>query len=375
MRILLSSMQFVEYGLELATELSKEHELFLLFSKYRVRKTFGSDFKTAPHLPFALGPDDPPRLRTTLLFLLKYMRIIRRFKPDIIHLHEPPYPAFIAQYLLRPRPLLVTIHDVVIHPGDENPRYRTWRMPVHHRLRKRVYPKVHLHGNRLRDHFCEVYERSPEDTCVIPHGSLFSFQSKEEPTSEEPATILLFGRIQKYKGLNFLLEAEPMVSERIPDFKVIVAGSGPDLANHREAIEANPHFELHDRFIPNEDVAQLFHRASAVVLPYIEASQSGVLSMAFAFGKPVIATDVGSLSEMVVHGESGLVIPAGDVPALGNALIELLSNQEKKKAMAVKAKETALTRLSWKAIAQQTADAYRAAIDAFDGRRFRPRNK
>lgn len=371
MRILLSTLHFVEYGLELATALAVENEVHLVLSSQRVEKTFGSGFTPPPNVTCTLLSDDPHKKFRNLLSLIKIQRIIRAFDPQVVHLHEPPIPAFLYQILIHRRPLLMTVHDVQPHPGDLNPRLQTWRTPVLHFLRKRFYPKVHVHGMKLRELFCSIYDRRPDDVFVIPHGSLFSFKSAVEPPPEEPGTVLFFGRVQEYKGLKYLLEAEPLVTPHVPDFKVIVAGSGSDLKNYTEAINKNPQFELHDRFIPNDEVAALFQRSGCVVMPYIEASQSGVLAMAYAFGKPVIATDVGSLPEMVEPGKTGFIIPPRDPKALANALVDLLSDREKRSAMTGHAREAALTRFSWKELGRQTLDAYHATIAANGSRRKR----
>jgi len=200
---------------------------------------------------------------------------------------------------------------------------------------------------------------------VVPHGCLFSFLSdRSYGISEEPHTALFFGRIQKYKGLKYLIEAEPLVTKKFPDFRVIVGGKGDDLEPFHSVLSLNPHFEVHDRFIPNEEVHYFFERCSFVVLPYVEASQSGIVAMAFAFGKPVIVTDVGSLAEVVQDGRSGLIVTPRDSRELADAIIYLLKNGDARKKMKKEASRLAKTTLSWEHIASLTEKVYQESLAA-----------
>ena len=123
-------------------------------------------------------------------------------------------------------------------------------------------------------------------------------------------------------------------------------------------------FEVHNEFVSRDLSADLFRRASVVVLPYTEASQSGVLAFAYTFGKPVVVTDVGSLPEVVDEGETGLVVPPKDTQALAEAVVSVLSNPEKRRAMGEKAYLKATTDLSWDRIAEQTMGVYEEAAEA-----------
>src|SRR5260370_24723692 len=135
--------------------------------------------------------------------------------------------------------------------------------------------------------------------------------------------ILFFGRIHAYKGLDFLIRSMPDVAARCADIRVIIAGKGDDLESYRKLMRAPQLFDIRDRFISDHETAQLFTDADLVVLPYIEASQSGVLAIANSFAKPVIVTDVGELGRSVEHGRTGLIVPPRDEKALAAAIIRL----------------------------------------------------
>ena len=138
-------------------------------------------------------------------------------------------------------------------------------------------------------------------------------------------TLLFFGFIRKYKGLQVLLEAMPRILEKIPDARLLVAGEFyDDPAPYEALIEDGglaDSVKLADGYIPDSAVARYFSAADVVVQPYVSATQSGVAQIAFHFDKPAIITDVGSLAETVPHEKAGLVVAPGDPSALAGAVV------------------------------------------------------
>jgi glycosyltransferase involved in cell wall biosynthesis len=136
--------------------------------------------------------------------------------------------------------------------------------------------------------------------------------------------LLFFGFVRRYKGLSQLLHALALIPEELP-VKLLVVGefweSEGRYQNLAEQLGIANRVELINRYIPNEEVGLYFSAADVVVLPYLEATQSAVLQMAFGFDRPVIATDVGGLPEMVQNERLGLVVPAQDAEALASAII------------------------------------------------------
>jgi glycosyltransferase involved in cell wall biosynthesis len=122
------------------------------------------------------------------------------------------------------------------------------------------------------------------------------------------------------------------------------------------------HLEIINDFIPLEQVAKLFQRSTISVLPYIEASQSGVANLSYGMGTPVIASDIGGLGELVQSGTDGLLVPPGDVSALADAIIRLLSDVPLQEKMRSAAAERCQQDLNWSNIAAQTIQVYEQAI-------------
>ncbi len=366
MRILLVSLHHVEYAVELAQALGEKHRVHLVLRKEKVSQTMGAGIyqQIGGNVSCTQLPYQSMKHPSIIYVLFLIFSLHFRFRPDVIHIQESVNPLNFLFLLLRSKLSVLTVHDVTFHPGTPLPKKIS--MPLKIRLFKksrRRSKRIIVHGEKLKEKFIKEFERLAADIAVVRHGSLFSFiPAQNNQIDEEPHTVLFFGRIQHYKGLKYLIDAEPLVSKALPDFKIIVAGIGDDIEKYRSALVANVHFEVHERFIPNDEVAHFFSRAALIVLPYIEASQSGIAAMAFAFGKPVIATNVGSIPEMVEHNHTGIIVPPKDKNALSRAIIELLQNTAKRKKLSLNARQAALTKFSWKHVAMLTARCYRQAI-------------
>ncbi|MEX0747996.1 MAG: glycosyltransferase [Rhodothermales bacterium] len=142
---------------------------------------------------------------------------------------------------------------------------------------------------------------------------------------EEGEILLFFGFVRRYKGLHILLQAMSEVIRHRPGVRLVVAGEFyEDEDTYREAIRSlglSDHVVLYPEYIEARRVGELFSAADIVVQPYEAATQSGVVQTAYHFEKPVIVTNVGGLAEVVIHEESGLVVPPKDPGALAAAII------------------------------------------------------
>jgi len=135
--------------------------------------------------------------------------------------------------------------------------------------------------------------------------------------------VLFFGYVRAYKGLDTLLAAWPAVLARRSATLVVAGEFYEDEAPYRRLSEAaGDSVRMLSRYIPDGEVEALFKAADVVVLPYRSATQSGVTHVAYALGVPVITTDVGGLAETVVPGETGLVVPPENPPALAEAIVK-----------------------------------------------------
>jgi glycosyltransferase involved in cell wall biosynthesis len=169
----------------------------------------------------------------------------------------------------------------------------------------------------------------------------------------EGDVVLFFGYVRAYKGLDTLLSAWPAVRARRPATLVVAGEFYEDEAPYRKLAEAaGDSVRLLSRYIPDAEVEALFKAADVVVLPYRSATQSGVTHVAYALGLPVITTDVGGLAETVIPGDTGLVVPPENPPALAEAIVKFFEA-----ALAPRLRagvERVRGEHSWEALANQT---------------------
>jgi glycosyltransferase involved in cell wall biosynthesis len=199
---------------------------------------------------------------------------------------------------------------------------------------------------------------------VVPHGDYSFFRNYtggELPRSGKK-TVLFFGRIEPYKGIEYFIEAAKKANINIPDSTFIIAGDG-DLRPYRGLIDNNVIFNIINRYIDDREVAELFSTANFIVLPYISATQSGIIPIAYAFKKPVIVTSVGSLPEVVEDGTTGLIVPPKDVETLSSAIIKLLKDDKLAKTMGENAYRKMNNELSWDLISRKLVSIYSGTVN------------
>jgi glycosyltransferase involved in cell wall biosynthesis len=356
MKVAFLSFDFGEYCVRLASGLAREAEVLLLLP-YQI---------AAPHLSkldqaVSFQPFHRPRLRQPLRQMATIYRIlkqIRSFDPEVIHLQKGHLWFNLALPLLRRYPLVLTIHDPRYHVGDrESQKEPQMIMDFgHHRA-----DQIIVHGKQLKQVVVDELGLASQIVHVVPMIAPGDGQAQSQ-VQEDDHQILFFGRIWEYKGLEYLIRAEPLITAQVPDARIVIAGQGEDFARYR-CLMAHPEcFSVYNEYVSHEKRDELFRRASVVALPYIDASQSGIIPIAYTFGKPVVATTVGGLPDLVDHGQTGYLVPPRDERALADALVRLLRDKRLRQRLGANGKRKAETDLSPDAVARQTLAVYRRAI-------------
>jgi glycosyltransferase involved in cell wall biosynthesis len=232
---------------------------------------------------------------------------------------------------------------------------------------QRYSKHIIVHGERIKSLMKKRFNLSDDVITAIPMGehSVAPFKKDVEKDSlNDGNVILFFGGIRKFKGLEYLIKAEPLITEQVPNAKLIIAGKG-DFRKYEKMIAHKDKFLIYNYYISDEEAGKLFQQCSLVVLPYIEASYSGVIYPAYGFKKPVIVTDVGGLPETVDDGVTGFIVPPKNPEALAEAIIKLLKDEKLRKQMGENAYKKLKTDLSWDNIAEKTIEVYEKAIAGF----------
>jgi glycosyltransferase involved in cell wall biosynthesis len=363
MRVVLLSFDFPEYCSAIASALAGHVRIMLVVpSKFVSRMEARLDDRVM------LCPFEKPRLRQVIRQLITMWRIakkIREFEPDVIHVQQGHLWWNGFGWWLRKYPQVITVHNATHHVGDRGGRKTPLAI---YDAGFRAADQLITHGAALEAQLRERPGLRRKPITCIPHVAMGDERLPERSISEEEGSVLFFGRIWPYKGLDHLIRAMPLVIEKAPGAHLVIAGQGESFERYRLMMADPSRFEVHNRFVSNEERTALFLRSSVVVLPYIEASQSGVAHVAYALGKPVVATTVGGLPEVVVDGVTGLLVPPRDEEALAEAILRLLDNPELRRRFAEAGRRKMETECSPASVALGTLDVYRAACESHKDR-------
>lgn len=286
-------------------------------------------------------------------FLLLLFLIRNKF--DVIHLTWPANVYEFIIYMLK-RKIILTVHDPFPHTGLDTRIVRLRR-----KVAFRCVPHFIILNKAQREKFLSFYHL-PSSAVIDSRLSCYTYLNMVEQdmtTVPEQKYILFAGKISKYKGVEYLLEAMKKVHDTFPDIKLVVAGGGKyhfDISEYA----ALPYIDIRNRFIPDEELVALMNKTQFMVCPYTDATQSGVIMSSFTFGTPVIATRVGGLPEMLGNGKYGMLVKEKDTDALYQGICSLLSDEEQ---LADYRKEIAKDYtsdgyLSWKTIAEELRESY-----------------
>jgi glycosyltransferase involved in cell wall biosynthesis len=288
------------------------------------------------------------RERAGLRDTARLARVRRDFAPGVVHLQDSvtnDLRLALASGLPR-APYALTVHDPVPHPGDAA---HPWLLKTVRRALRRRASLVFVHSEALAEELDGTGDvRAPIE--VVPHGA-----AAAEFRPPPPDSLLFFGRMSYYKGLDVLLDAMPAVWAERPQVKLTVAGEGE---RPEHPVLADPRVTARDEHVPEAAVAALYEAATCVVLPYRQASQSGVGTLAMQHGRAVIATRVGGLPELV-KDDRGRIVPSEDPEALAAAILEVLSTEGLAERLGRGAAAAVEPEIGWRAVAAKTIDAYR----------------
>lgn len=300
-----------------------------------------------------------PRARVRLLLkaaeyvpsVRRLLRHIEETDPDVVHLQWLPRPEYDVRWVRRlaqRRATVLTAHDVL--PRRER-ALAVWREALS------LVDRVVVHSHRAVGQLQELGVE-PGRIARIPH-----------PVFEPPAvlgpphgsTLLFFGLLRAYKGLDVLVRALPRIARELPDVRLVVAGDPVDPVEPQQQLAAElgvaDRIEWRLGFLPEDEVTELMASAAVVVLPYRQLDSSGVLATAIGYRRPAVVSDVGSLGETVREFGAGRVVPPGDEAALAEACADLLAD-EAALGRAYQGAVAAASALTWDAAAREHERVY-----------------
>jgi glycosyltransferase involved in cell wall biosynthesis len=295
----------------------------------------------------------------------RLIKQLRKEAPDVIHFQWLPLPVMDRAFLGALRkvaPIVLTVHDTnpfngeasasIQRRGVETCLFQFDRLIVHTKQGEGRLQKLGLPKERIT---------------VLPHGMLVD----PVPTAPDPMdgrlTFLLFGKIKPYKGADLLIKALAALPPALrAQARVRIVGKPyMDVAAlQAQAVAAGVVVDIETGFVEEEDIAGLFSAGTVATFPYREIEASGVLFLALAHGRPIIASRLGAFGELLTDGRHGALVPVEDVPALTGALQHMLIDRAFAAACAAEVQDLAKSIPDWDRIAERTVGVYREALRA-----------
>ncbi len=334
------------YNTELCRNLSKKHKLILISYKRRypsflypgrdqIDKKSNKKIKI-DNVEYILDTINP------ITWIKAFLRI-KEENPDLLIFHwVTPFmvPMFLTIFFfvkkLTKTKILGICHNVLPHE----------RTALDLFLARLVFRNVDYFIIQSREDFAKLKEIVSRFKAIRynPHPIYDVFIFQDLPKDEArrildlPAkakVILFFGYVRKYKGLMYLIRAIPKILEKMPNVQLLIVGEfWEDKEKYVKEIKRlgiGNNVSIIDKYVPNEEVGLYFSAADVVVLPYISATQSGVVQIAYAFNKPVITTNVGGLPDVVENNKTGIIVEAKNSQKLAEAIITYFEQNKEKK--------------------------------------------
>jgi glycosyltransferase involved in cell wall biosynthesis len=306
-------------------------------------------------------------VRVFVLFFV-LLSVLFRTKYDIVHVQDylPTFFLFIPLLKLKRKQICWTLHDVEIFKFATGISGRIQELFLkvvsQPTLMANYVDKILVHAYSLKEQLIEkkVDEKKIYVIRIFDYDYLLEYENDNEKKKSnypkfEDGYILFLGNIAPWKGIDTLIDAVKIALNNIDQkFNLIIAGESYEgLKNIKYFENLNnedmKNVKFIDRYITDPEIPDLVRKASFLVLPYnnlFRHSASGVIPLAYTFAKPVIVSNIPSLSEYVENGKTGLIFDVEDSRQLANCMIELIENNSKCIEMGQRAHEKMLNEMS-----------------------------
>ena len=278
------------------------------------------------------------------------------FRPNVFHVQEQAdfTSCWLTKLVGLRAPVVVTVHDPKPHSGRDSDFIRLRGRWYRDQIRTTA-SLFHVHGA-----FClrQMLEMDTKRPVIQTYHCLLHVPAPDQIDEPEPNRVLFFGRMEAYKGLEVLLDAADALNQRGRDYRFVIAGSGEALDRLSERAVATPGVVLFNCFLPPAEVVRQFQKCAVAVLPYLDATQSGVAAGAIANGRPIVSSAAGGLLDVIVEGRNGLLVPPGDATALADALDRVLQDAQLRDTLTSGARATQAL-LDWDVAAETLVESYR----------------
>lgn len=337
------------YALEMTKALLRNDEvsLFAILSEHIENRKQWEILAKEKHMKLCFLPTYTSKLGFIKSFLpinsyRKCVWALKQWGPQVIYLPMLSLNAWKILFQFNGIEIVTTIHDLYPHPGEQNILQRI----IFEKIKKKSTKYVVL-TESFKQSVSRLYKVSINKVCFIPHGR-FCFSNIHPPQFNSIRhRVLFFGRITPYKGVLILLKAMLLLKERIPEIQLTIAGKGELSPEESKIISDNSdRIELINDWISEETILKLFDKSDITILPYTEASQSGVAAISYGLGRTIIASDAGGLKEQIEEG-GGRIFKSGDYTELANTIYQMYQNPQLITQLNIIAYNYSQKELSW----------------------------
>lgn len=325
----------------------------------------------------------PKKSARVLTYYLRLLVYAATAKPKIFHiLWNNKFETFdrvpvMLYYKLLGKKTLLTVHNVNARTRDSND---TWFNRLTLKIQYQLADHLFVHTEKMKDELMEEFGISTSAITVIPFGinnavpntSLTSVDARQRlGIAKDDRTILFFGNIAPYKGLEYLVDAFKQVVSKKGSYRLIIAGNIKNCAMYWSNIQRMITREVNEgqillkiTYIPDNETEVYFKAADLLALPYRHIYQSGVLFLGYSFGLPVVATDVGALREEIIEGRTGFICRPEDSVDLAKAIERYFSSDLFKalNSRRQEIREYAHQRYSWDTVGELTKNVYKKLL-------------
>lgn len=328
-----------QYTTQLYRELQQRHNvLFCSFNRQYPDWLYPGQGDTDETDTLLQGPGQHPIIDSLNPFSWRTAaRLIVDFKPDMLIfpwwvIFWTPHFFYMIRAIRRRSKttrIIFVCHNVVAHEGGWLSKLLTrWTLQLGDAFLVHSYSEANSLKSLLDN---PRYVQAEHPIYTLAQGDVRTRNEAREALGLAGNTVLFFGFVRPYKGLEVLLSAMSRVVLEMPCNLVVAGEIWGDKTKYLAQIETlgiTVTTRLVDRYIPGAEVGNYFGACDIVVLPYLSATGSGVVKLAYSYGRPVIVTAVGSLADVVIPGQTGYVVEPGDADALAAKILEYLSGSD-----------------------------------------------
>lgn len=358
-----------KYSFSLINRLKKKHEIFFVCDE----KKYDDKNVKVYNLFNGITSKNLSKVNKALVYLKAWKKIYEICKEsniEVLHVQwfilSPIDFYYINKIKKSGVKLIVTVHDIL--PFNE----KFYDYSSHKKIYS-IADKIIVQAKPNIQRINEKFDNISNKVVYIPHGNFIEHVDIIEKNKarellkidRNKRVVLFFGQIKKVKGLDVLIKGyADLVKETNDDnLLLLIAGKvwGDDFHKYEQLIETlniENNVRLDIKYIPDEEISWYYNAADINVLPYREVYQSGVIHLAYAYKKPVIATKVGSFPEVVIDNVSGILIEKDNYKELSQAIKRVIYNDEELKKMGEIGREYIEENFSWDKISEDIDKLY-----------------